>query len=321
MEIKLVDIDSHGIPNLALMKISAYHKRKGDIVGFNVVNPDKVYISCIFKWNKQRTMQTVKGYEIFTKAEIEVGGLGINDDVLNEEIEHLCPDYTLYNLDYSIGFTSRGCIRRCPFCDVWKREGKIRHHSDLNEFLRHDKVILLDNNLLADPNVEKTLVQLRDDKIKVNFTQGLDLRLMTKNYAKILSKIKYTTRKFNKPTIYVAWDRMKDESEILSGLETMVNNGIKPYRIMCYMLTGYDTTFEEDMYRFEKLREFKVNPFVMLYNKQGDKRQREFARWINKRFYKWKPFYSFEKFLNNNYSKSKEKNIVTQSTNIPIFRY
>lgn len=312
MRIKLIDIDSHGMPNLALMKISAYHKEKGDIVGFDTVNPDKVYISCIFKWNRQKAIQTAKGHELLSNAKIEIGGSGINNEVLPEEIEHLCPDYELYNLNYSIGFTSRGCIRKCPFCDVWKREGKIRHSSDLSDFLRHDKVILLDNNLLAAPNAEKTLVQLRDKKIKVNFNQGFDLRLMTNDYAKLLSEIRFTTRKFDKRTIYVAWDNMKDETEILNGLEILIDNGIKPYSMMCYMLTGYDTTFEDDMYRFNKLREFKVSPFVMLYNKQGDKKHREFARWVNKRFYKWKPFYDFEVFLNN--GNKREKDFLNVST-------
>jgi len=303
MRVKLIDMDSHnGMPNLALMKLKAWHVKQGDECGFDVAIPDKVYISCIFSWNAPIALGVAKMFD----CEVEIGGYGVNGAKLPYEVEHCMPDYDLYEVDFSMGFTSRGCIRRCPFCSVWQKEGRIKQHADLEEFLhpKHKKVIIMDNNLLASPKVEETLRKIINLKLKVCFTQGLDLRLMTKEYARMLKRIRYTPRTFHDRMLYAAWDRMEDEEQIMRGLKMLIDAGCSPYHIMVYMLTGFDTTFKEDMYRFEKLRELKVNPFVMLYKKSDSihplilsRERREFARWVNKRFYKWVPFHRFENFL------------------------
>lgn len=303
MNVKLIDIDSHsGIPNLALMKVKAWHDKQGDECGFDIESPDKVYISCVFSWNRPIALGIAKMFS----CEVEVGGYGVNGMKLPYKIEHTMPDYSLYGVNFSMGFTSRGCIRKCPFCDVWRKEGKIKHHADLNEFLhpKHKNLILMDNNLLASPKADKVLSELINHKLRVCFTQGLDLRLMTKEYANQLKQIRYTSRTFRDRRLYVAWDRMEDEGAIFRGLQLLSEAGINMRQIMCYMLTGFDTTFKEDMYRFEKLREVKCDPFVMLYRKPDSIRppllsreKREFARWVNMRFYKWVPFQRFEDFL------------------------
>ena len=146
--ILLIDFDSK-IPNLAIMKISAYHKLKGDKVGFKTRNPDIVYISCIFSKNLPRA----KGIPtMFPKAEVHIGGPAFRSpNYLPDDIEHIMPDYSLYEMDYSMGFTTRGCIRNCSFCIVPKIEGKFREHAPISEFHNRDfdKLILLDNNFLA----------------------------------------------------------------------------------------------------------------------------------------------------------------------------
>ena len=121
MRVKLIPIGCK-IPNLALMKLSTYHKSIGNIVGLNIKNPDKVIISSPFSFNKQLIKEEISKY----KCEIELGGYGINKNKLSNEIEHIMPDYDLFNCDYNMGFTSRGCIRNCSFCAVQQMEGYIK---------------------------------------------------------------------------------------------------------------------------------------------------------------------------------------------------
>jgi len=291
MNIKLIQIDGK-LPNLALMKISAWHKLQGDTVGFDVADPDKVYISCIFSWNRPLALGIAKMFD----CDVEIGGYGVNGMKLPDEIEHIRPDYSLYGIHYSMGYLTRGCIRRCPFCNVWRMEGNIREHAPLDEFLHpeHKKVMLLDNNLLTSEHSVELLRELQQRKLKVCFTQGLDVRLMTREIAKILSKIDFRSTSFREKRLYIAWDRMEDEDEVMKGIKILTESGIKPRQIMCYMLTCYNTTLEEDMYRFNRLCECGVDPFVMRYNRKGNRIDREFSRWVNKRWYK---VLSFDRWL------------------------
>ena len=148
MRVKLIDVDST-IPNLALMKLSAYHKAKGDEVGFNIEDPEKVYASIIFKKNRYKA-DGLRFY--YPDAEIDVGGSGYDlYKRIPEEAELLCPDYSLYEgMDFDLGFTSRGCDRGCYFCIVTRKEGPYRRAQHPSEFHdpSHKKVMLLDNNIL-----------------------------------------------------------------------------------------------------------------------------------------------------------------------------
>lgn len=195
IKVLLIDVDST-IPNLALMKISAYHKSKGDEVGFNVNDPDKVYASVIFKKNRH----LVDGLQFYyPHAEIDIGGSGYDlKKVLPDEIERMTPDYDLYpECDRYYGFTTRGCIRHCPFCIVPKKEGKFRRlyssplwalESITGFRQKYDQICFLDNNILADKewflDLAEHLAQLGK---KVDFNQGLDIRLVDKDIAKALA--------------------------------------------------------------------------------------------------------------------------------------
>ncbi len=276
-KIGLFDINSK-YHNLALMKISAWHKSFGDHTEF--YNPlmkktyDRVYVSKIFSKHNIE--------EGYIPENSIVGGSGYSlKTVLPYDMEHSMPDYSLYNLDYSLGFTTRGCIRNCGFCIVRQKEGDIKEHAEVEEFLnpKSNIVVLLDNNFLALPSHIRKLQKYIDKGWKMDFNQGLDIRLINKENAELLARVKHYKQ------IHFAWDQMSYEKEVKEGLKILFKAGIKPYRIMVMMLCNYNTSFEEDMYRFSELINLGVDPFVMVYEK-ADRRIRDFARWVNKRIYK-----------------------------------
>lgn len=272
MQVRLIDIDSK-IPNLALMKISAYHKQNGDNVDFYnplLDNPDKVYASKIFDFtddysyfpNNSKTIKGGSGYSL--------------DKTLGDEIENQYPDYSLYNCEYAMGFTTRGCVRNCDFCIVPEKEGKIRVTNDIYDFWNgQNKLKLLDNNLTAHKKqFDKILNQLIKEDIKTDFSQGLDIRLITPEQARLLSKVRLWGQ------IHFAFDSPSIENQVRKGIKILKDNGVKPYKLMFYVLIGFDTTKEEDLHRIRVLDNLGVDPFVMSYDK-SDSYQKDFARWVN----------------------------------------
>jgi hypothetical protein len=278
------------------MKIAAYYKSKGDRVKFYdplLDNPDMVYASKIFNFTPD-----YQNYPM--NIPICKGGTAYNlQEKLLSEIETMYPDYSLYNCGYAIGFTTRGCIRKCPFCLVPNKEGKVHVVGDIYTFWHgQSHVMLLDNNLTAMPEQFETVCkQLIKEKIKTDFSQGLDIRLVTPEMAQILSKVKLWKQ------IHFAFDNIKYESKVIDGINILVNNGVKKYKLMFFVLIGFNSTQEEDLYRVELLRDLKVDPFVMPFNK-NDKYQKSFARWVNhKAIFKtvsWEDYKYNPKNLKNN---------------------
>ena len=227
-------------------------------------------------------------------SKIFMGGSGYDlKQELPKEIEAQVPDYDLFKKDYSIGFTSRGCIRDCGFCIVKEKEGEFKD-VDMS-WIKHSKVILLDNNFLASPKWREKLQYFIDNKIKVSFNQGLDIRLITKEKAEMLAKVKYYDLKFNSRRLYFAFDNLEYEEQVINGIKILTNAGINPSHLMFYVLVGFDTTFEQDYHRFEVLDKLGTKPFIMLYNNCRDKKLRGFSRWVNKRYYKIFPFKEYKK--------------------------
>ena len=275
MKIGLVDVDSK-IPNLALMKLSAWHKAQGDEVKmfdpmFDIKQdkPDRIYSSKIFKNSDQ--------YLYFPDCEIIQGGSGFDLKLkLPAEIETMCPDYSLYNSDYAMGFTTRGCPRSCGFCIVPQKEGKLHAVADVHQFWRgQSHLMIMDNNLTGDSgHFNLILNQVIKHKIKTDFSQGLDIRYIDDEKAKLLSKVKLQRNGH----IRFAWDSMDLEQEVLQGISVLTKYML-PYKLMFYVLIGYDTTEDEDLYRVEMLKSLGVSPFVMPYDKD-DPYQADFARWV-----------------------------------------
>jgi len=282
MIIGLLDVDGHNFPNVPLMKLSAYHKKQGNSVEFvNLFNRyDEVYQSKVFTFTNDFE------YEINSKL-VYKGGTGYGlDNKLDDEVESIYPDYDLYpeltkNIAY--GFLTRGCPRKCHFCIVSEKEGcKSYKVADLEQFWRGQKEIkLLDPNLLACKKDRDDLIQqLIDSKAYVDITQGLDARLLNEE---LIYKIKEIRFKM----VHFAWDMITKADEIilknLSMFANITKLGIR--KIRCYVLTNYNTTQEQDLYRIYKLREIGVDPYVMIYEKEtAPKEIKRMARWVNNKF-------------------------------------
>lgn len=299
MKIGLIDLDNtNNFPNLALMKISGYYKANGHKVEwyqplFNN-GYDIVYVSKVFSWSKEYP------YPINSKK-IIYGGVAYGyDNKLPNKIEHHYPDYTIYPYikNTAYGFLTRGCPRGCNFCNVQAHQGKIsKKVSDLSEFWKGEKnIVLLDPNILACKDWKNLFQQLIDSKASVDFSQGLDIRLMTKEKAEMLNKIKIKM-------LHFAWDQydMKIYDK-LKEFRSMFNFNSR--KLGVYVLVGFNTTFKEDLDRIYKLRELGYTPYVMRfknYNCKNPKLKRgdiynKLARWCNNKT-AWNSSSNFEEYL------------------------
>jgi len=297
MEILLIDVDSYKLPNLALMKLSSFFKDRGHEVFLNSCSdPDLVFVSCIYPENEELAYEKVSFY---LKEKVRFGGTGISlESELPEWVEHVRPDYSLYGVNFSMGFTSRGCIRNCPWCIVPEKEGKIRNHAPIWEFLHpdHDELILLDNNFLASPKWRKNLEIIRDFDLKVNFNQGLDIRLIDEEKAGMLADIRYYDWKFDNRRLHFAFDLPELEEDVRRGVQILKDAGIPPNELMFYELVGFNTDFEEDMHRFRVLEELGVKPYVMRYNDMEGPHGilKHFDRWVNRGYYRFVPWEEYD---------------------------
>lgn len=277
--IGLFDVDSK-IPNLALMKISAFYRSKGYKTEFYSPlfheNYSMIFASKIFKYSHF--------HDNFIRSGMIKGGPGFHiKKKLPEEIDHVYPDYSLYNMDYAMGYITKGCIRKCEFCIIPSLEGNIYKFSDLDEFCREQKrVMLLDNNILAYKNHLEELRKLINSGKKIDFNQGLDIRLVNKKNAELLSKIP----KWTGLRLRFAFDDPNLKEIILKKLKILNNVGIKNGSIQFYVLIGFNTTHQENLMRINFLKDRRIAVFVMPFNKL-DPYQKHFTRWVNRYFFKY----------------------------------
>lgn len=276
MNIGLVDVDGHNYPNLALMKLSAYHKLKGDDVEWASQlfgEYDLVYASKIFTFTPDYNFCGMKAKEIIK------GGTGYEiKSRLPEQIDFCTElDYSIYNqYNFSIQFFSRGCIRHCPFCLVSEKEGKIKSVEPMSLNPKGKWIEVLDNNFFANPEWKSSIDWLISKKQPINL-HGVDIRIMNEEQAFWLNKLKL------KSLIHFAWDLPEID---LSKKLKEVTKYINPNKMMCYILVGFNSTIEQDMYRIETCRNLGISPFVMPFRDFKNKKkptqyEKDLARYVN----------------------------------------
>ena len=279
MKVAVLDVDSK-IPNLALMKISQWHKKQGDEVEHYMPLAhglyDKIYASKIFNFSD--------GSDIH--SDMIVGGTGIDLKIsLPTEIEEIDPDYTLYNYPHNIGFAQRGCRFKCGFCVVPKKEGKPKSVNTIEKIWTQrtsDFIVLLDNDFFGNPDWADRIEEIKELDLTVNFSQGLNIRIISQKQAEALASVKFSNINRTKKQVTFAWDQMRDEKVIKRGFQRVVDAGIKPYQMQFYVLIGFNTTPEEDMHRVMMLKDWGCDPYAMPYDKT-DPYQKKFVRWVNRR--------------------------------------
>ena len=319
MTIRLTHIDGK-LPNLALMKLSYFHRRIGDDIYFtkaverDMLEQDykQVYGSAIFSFSADRV---AKFKQEFPQAIVG----GTHDITNNRTVEQLLDveeyenyDYSIYpKFDASIGFSQRGCRLKCGFCVVPKKEGKPRSVNTIASIWRGDPypkhIHLLDNDFFGQPREqwEARIDEIRFGGFKVCLNQGINIRMIDDESAKALASIPYYDDGFKVRRLYTAWDNIGDEDRFFKGVDTLERHGIPPRNLLVYMLVGYDKkeTWERLFYRFNKMSEREIRPYPMIY---GDRDRRiplggcnmrieqrtlsEFQRWAIRKAYNFIPF-------------------------------
>lgn len=289
MKIGLIDVDGHNFLNLALMRISSYHKAKGDTVEWwwsDFVHYDIVYKSKIFSddyskdipdpINADRVIKGGTGYAIHLVDGKEIFDKEQHRD-LSPEIEKCFPDYSIYpQFEFAVSMTSRGCPRGCAFCHVAAKEGRCAVKvANVSDFWNGQKEIkILDPNITACKDKRELMAQYRETGAILGFTQGLDIRLLNDADIEDINHMRLRT-------IHFAWDNPKED------LKPKFENFAKRFRRnsnigMVYCLTNFNSTMEENLYRIYTLRDLGYDPYVMIYDKpHASKEIRDLQRWRN----------------------------------------
>lgn len=289
MLIGLHDADRTRFPNYALMKLSAWHKSQGDTVEWwtPMKAYDRVYSSKVFTYTP--TCE-------YLPADAVKGGTGYGEyGELPAEIDACLPDYSIYpDVDYAIGFLTRGCIRQCPWCIVPRKEGHIQPYRTWKEIKRPDSsdIVLMDNNILACPHGVDQLKDMIGKAVRIDINQGLDARLITPEIAAILGKLKW-----------IRFVRMSCDTDemlpiIIEKARLLNANGIKNWRLFVYVLVRGIPSAER---RCIALRDAGMVPFAQPYRDfsgtvEPTNEQKDFARWVNRKaIFKSVPRFSYYK--------------------------
>ena len=294
MKIGLIDVDGHNFPNLALMRISAWHKAQGDDVEWwwsDFIHYDIVYMSKVFSdaytkdvpepMNTDKVIKGGTGYHIHLVDGKEVFDKQ-NHKTLPDEIEKMFPDYSIYpQFDFAVSMTSRGCPRKCSFCHVGSKEGCIsRKCADVKDFWNGQKEIrILDPNITACKDKRDLMAQYRETGAMLDFTQGLDIRCLNDADIDDINHMRLRT-------LHFAWDNPNDDLEqkfrrFASKFRRKSNIG------MVYCLTNFESVstqehIERALHRIYLLREMHYDPYCMIYNKPSAPREiQDLQRWCN----------------------------------------
>lgn len=263
------------------MKLSAFHKEQGDdVILYDDLfkhTYDKIYASKIFKFSDG---------SLLDPDTMEIGGTGWDlETKLAPEIETSKPDYSLYGYPHNIGFTMRGCRFRCKFCVVPQKEGKVYEENTIDKIWQQrgsNFIMLLDNDFFGNPVWSDRIDEIKANDLKVCFSQGLNIRIITDEQAAALASVRFTNVKNTAKQVFFAWDQWGKGTErvIMEGIQRVVDAGIKPPQMAFFVLIGFNTTPEQDLYRVNTLKELGCDPYVMPFDR-SDNYQRRFTRWVN----------------------------------------
>lgn len=314
MNVRLTQIDG-ALPNLALMRLGAWHRANGDEVMFTrSVEPDlfepqwgRVYGSAIFDFSRHRLDRFTKNF-----PDAVVGGTGSGNpttvDWITGDFDGL--DYSGYpDFKESIGFTQRGCRLSCKFCVVPKKEGKPKSASTIAKIWRGHpfpkKLHLLDNDFFGNPEWRDRIEEIRDGSFRVCLSQGINVRLINDEAASALASIEYRDTKFSERRLYTAWDNIGDEKVFFRGVDTLERNGVPPKHLMAYMLIGYDPleTWGRIWHRFNKMVGRGIKPYPMVYNRRRPDLL-AFQRWAVTGLYRIVPWDKYSRETKSNESVS-----------------
>ena len=319
MRIGLIDVDGHHFPNLALMRISAWHKSQGDEVEWwwtDLIHYDIVYMSKIFSdayspdvpepMNADKVIKGGTGYAIHVENGKEVFDKSKHQN-LPDEVEKMFPDYSIYpEFDFAVSLTSRGCPRGCSFCHVAAKEGRCAVKvADVKDFwtpaIGKNEIKVLDPNITACREKRDLMRQYIETGAWIDFTQGIDIRLVNDDDIADMNRMKIKQ-------VHFAWDNPRDD------LEQKFKRFSEMYKVkdfrrkIVYCLTNFDSTMDENLYRVYTLRDLGYNPYVMVYNKpSAPKEIRMLQRWCNNRII-FNSCPKFEDYLKSkHYSETKER--------------
>ena len=292
MKIGLIDVDGHNFPNLALMRISALHKAQGDDVEWwwsDIFHYDIVYMSKIFSdayspdepepMNADKVIKGGTGYCISLGEDGKEHFDQSKNNSLPTKMEKMFPDYSIYpQFDFAVAMTSRGCPRGCAFCHVAAKEGRCAVKvADVSDFWNGQKHIeVLDPNITACKDKHDLFIQYADTKATVCFNQGIDIRMITDQDIEDLNRIKLQK-------VHFAWDNPKDDLERkFRNYSEKAKWKYKGSFGMVYILTNFNSTMEENLYRIETVASMGFDPYVMVYDKpHAPKEIRNLQRWCN----------------------------------------
>lgn len=310
MNVRLTQIDG-AMPNLALMKLAHWHRAEGDTVHVtrsidrDLFEPeyDRVYGSAIFKFSAARILRFVTQW-----PGAIIGGTGTHEtrtveDVIGaglDEYEHY--SYDGWDVDYSIGFSQRGCRLKCHFCVVRKKEGKNRAVNRIESIWRGTghpkKVHLLDNDFFGQPDWEDRAAEIINGGFRVCMSQGINVRLIKPDGAQALARMEYRDTNFRRKRLYTAWDNLGDEAVFFNGVEILERAGVPAKHLMAYMLVGYDKkeTWPRIWHRFNRMVAAGIRPYPMVYDR-ARKDLLDFQRWVVTGLYRAKTFAEYLAFV------------------------